>query len=238
MTTCYINGKYKPLSKSFISITDRGFQFSDGVYEVIAIYNDKFVDEILHLNRLKTSLKKLQIKLDLSINQIQNISQKIKKVNSISNGIIYIQVTRGNQSPRDHKYKAKLKPNFIIYSIKKNFKNLDKLAIKGVKTSLYPDIRWLRSDIKSISLLGNVMAANHANKNNCHESILYDHKNNGQSLLQEGDSFHELMLLMDKNHHLRMVLSGNREGHIRRMKQTMALLQKQYDKILLKPEDT
>ena len=184
MTTCYINGKYKPLSKSFISITDRGFQFSDGVYEVIAIYNDKFVDEILHLNRLKTSLKKLQIKLDLSINQIQNISQKIKKVNSISNGIIYIQVTRGNQSPRDHKYKAKLKPNFIIYSIKKNFKNLDKLAVKGVKTSLYPDIRWLRSDIKSISLLGNVMAANHANKNNCHESILYDHKNN----ITEGNS--------------------------------------------------
>ena len=67
---------------------------------------------------------------------------------------------------------------------------------------------------------------------------LYDHENNGQSLLKEDDSFHKLMLLMDKNHHLRMVLSGNREGHIRRMKQTMALLQKQYDKILLKSDDT
>tara|TARA_B100000963_G_C22578731_1_gene649800 strand:- start:1395 stop:1583 length:189 start_codon:yes stop_codon:yes gene_type:complete len=57
----------------------------------------------------------------------------------------------------------------------------------------------------------------------------------GQSLIQDGEGFNELMLLMDKKHHLRMVLSGNREGHIRRMKQTMALLQKQYDKTLVKP---
>lgn len=65
------------------------------------------------------------------------------------------------------------------------------------------------------------------------ESI-YDCNNNGQSLIQKGNNFHELMLLMDKKQHLRMVLSGNREGHIRRMKQTMALLQKEYDKTLLK----
>ena len=65
---------------------------------------------------------------------------------------------------------------------------------------------------------------------------VFDHQNNGQSLIQDGENFHELMLLMDKKQHLRMVLSGNREGHIRRMKQTMALLQKQYDKTLLKSE--
>lgn len=65
---------------------------------------------------------------------------------------------------------------------------------------------------------------------------VYDHQNNGQSLVQDNESFHELMLLMDKKHHLRMVLSGNREGHIRRMKQTMALLQKQYDKTYLNSE--
>jgi cytochrome oxidase Cu insertion factor (SCO1/SenC/PrrC family) len=65
---------------------------------------------------------------------------------------------------------------------------------------------------------------------------IYDHQNNGQSLLQEDQNFHELMLLMDKKQHLRMVLSGKREGHIRRMKQTMALLQKQYDKTHVKSE--
>lgn len=184
MTTCYINGKYQSLSRSSISITDRGFQFSDGVYEVIAIYNNKFVDEKLHLNRLKTSLSKLDIKINLSIDQIQNILTKIRNLNKVSNGIIYIQITRGNQNPRDHKYIDNLKPNIIIYSIKKNFKRLDNLALRGVKTTLYPDIRWLRSDIKSISLLGNVMAANHAKKKNAHESILYDLKNN----ITEGNS--------------------------------------------------
>ncbi len=177
MTTCYINGKYKPLSQSNISITDRGFQFSDGVYEVIAIYNDKFVDLNLHLNRLKTSLNKISIKISLNQSQIEKISQKIKKLNKISMGIIYIQITRGNQNPRDHKYKNDLKPNIIIYSLKKDFKKLDKLALIGVKTALYPDIRWLRSDIKSISLLGNVMAANFAKKKKSHEAVLYDHNN-------------------------------------------------------------
>lgn len=184
MTTCYINGKYKPLNKSNISITDRGFQFSDGVYEVIAIYNDKFVDLKLHLNRLKTSLKKIDIKIRLNQSQIEKISQKIKKLNKLSMGIIYIQITRGNQNPRDHKYTNYLKPNIIIYSLKKDFKKLDKLALKGVKTSLYPDIRWLRSDIKSISLLGNVLAANYAKKDKSHEAVLYDQKNN----ITEGNS--------------------------------------------------
>jgi len=65
--------------------------------------------------------------------------------------------------------------------------------------------------------------------------VVYNHQSNGQSLIQDDESFNELVLLMDKKHHLRMVLSGNREGHIRRMKQTMALLQKQYDKTLVKP---
>ena len=184
MTTCYINGKYRPLSQSNISITDRGFQFSDGVYEVIAIYNDKFVDLKLHLNRLKTSLNKIDIKISLNQSHIVKISQKIKKLNKISMGIIYIQITRGNQNPRDHKYTNDLKPNIIIYSLKKDFKKLDKLALKGVKTTLYPDIRWLRSDIKSISLLGNVLAANYAKKNKSHEAVLYDHNDN----ITEGNS--------------------------------------------------
>ena len=76
----YLNNKYIPFKDAKIPIEDRGFQFSDGVYEVIAIYNNKFVDEILHLNRLRTSLNKLNIKIKLSIKQIQNISLKIKKL--------------------------------------------------------------------------------------------------------------------------------------------------------------
>ena len=184
MTTCYINGNYRGILESKVSITDRGFQFSDGIYEVIAVYENRFVDIDLHLNRLIKSLNKLKIKINLKVNQIENISKKIKKLNNLSNGIIYIQITRGDQHPRDHKFPKGLKPNIIIYSIPKDFKKINSKAKRGVTTSLYPDIRWLRSDIKSISLLGNSMAANHAKEKKNHEAILYDEKN----YITEGNS--------------------------------------------------
>ena len=184
MTTCYINGNYRDILESKVSITDRGFQFSDGIYEVIAVYENRFVDIDLHLNRLIKSLNKLKIKINLKVKQIENISKKIKKLNNLSNGIIYIQITRGDQHPRDHKFPKGLKPNIIIYSIPKDFKKINSKAKRGVTTSLYPDIRWLRSDIKSISLLGNSMAANHAKEKKNHEAILYDEKN----YITEGNS--------------------------------------------------
>ena len=194
MTTCYINGNYKDILKSKVSITDRGFQFSDGIYEVIAVYENRFVDIDLHLNRLIKSLNKLKIKINLKVKQIENISKKIKKLNNLSNGIIYIQITRGDQHPRDHKFPKGLKPNIIIYSIPKDFKKINSKAKRGVTTSLYPDIRWLRSDIKSISLLGNSMAANHAKEKNNHEAILYDEKN----YITEGNSSSIWIIKKDK----------------------------------------
>jgi len=194
MTTCYINGNYKDILKSKVSITDRGFQFSDGIYEVIAVYENRFVDIDLHLNRLIKSLNKLKIKINLKVKQIENISKKIKKLNNLSNGIIYIQITRGDQHPRDHKFPKGLKPNIIIYSIPKDFIKINSKAKRGVTTSLYPDIRWLRSDIKSISLLGNSMAANHAKEKNNHEAILYDEKN----YITEGNSSSIWIIKKDK----------------------------------------
>ena len=184
MTTCYINGKYKPLNQSFVSVTDRGFQFSDGIYEVIAVFKNEFVDFQLHISRLFVSLRKMNIKINLNKDEIARITKKIRKINQLEMGIIYIQITRGDQNPRDHKYPNKIKPNIVIYSINKDFEYLNKLAKKGVKTSLYPDIRWHRSDIKSISLLGNVLAANHAKKNKSHEAVLF----NSRNMITEGNS--------------------------------------------------
>ncbi len=184
MATCYINGKYLPLSKAKISVTDRGFQFSDGVYEVIASYDGTLIDIDLHLKRLKKSLKEIDIKINLSIEEILKISNKIQSMDNLKTGIIYIQVTRGNQNPRDHKYTNNLKPNIIIYSIQKDLKANDQLSNKGVPVITYPDIRWLRADIKSISLLGNVMAVNKAKDMKCHEAILIDQNSN----VTEGNS--------------------------------------------------
>tara|TARA_B100001059_G_C17824933_1_gene580757 strand:+ start:935 stop:1780 length:846 start_codon:yes stop_codon:yes gene_type:complete len=184
MATCYLNGKYLPLSKAKISVTDRGFQFSDGVYEVIASYDGTLIDIDLHLKRLKKSLKEIDIKINLSIEEILKISNKIQSMDNLKTGIIYIQVTRGNQNPRDHKYTNNLKPNIIIYSIQKDLKANDQLSNKGVPVITYPDIRWLRADIKSISLLGNVMAVNKAKDMKCHEAILIDQNSN----VTEGNS--------------------------------------------------
>ena len=184
MATCYLNGKYLPLSKAKISVTDRGFQFSDGVYEVIASYDGTLIDIDLHLKRLKKSLKEIDIKINLSIEEILKISKKIQSKDNLKTGIIYIQVTRGNQNPRDHKYTNNLKPNIIIYSIQKDLKANDQLSKKGVPAITYPDIRWLRADIKSISLLGNVMAVNKAKDMKCHEAILIDQNSN----VTEGNS--------------------------------------------------
>jgi len=184
MATCYLNGKYLPLSKAKISVTDRGFQFSDGVYEVIASYDGTLIDIDLHLKRLKKSLKEIDIRINLSIEEILKISNKIQSMDNLKTGIIYIQVTRGNQNPRDHKYTNNLKPNIIIYSIQKDLKANDQLSNKGVPVITYPDIRWLRADIKSISLLGNVMAVNKAKDMKCHEAILIDQNSN----VTEGNS--------------------------------------------------
>lgn len=184
MATCYLNGKYLPLSKAKISVTDRGFQFSDGVYEVIASYDGTLIDIDLHLKRLKKSLKEIDIRINLSIEEILKISKEIQSKDNLKTGIIYIQVTRGNQNPRDHKYTNNLKANIIIYSIQKDLKANDQLSKKGVPVITYPDIRWLRADIKSISLLGNVMAVNKAKDMKCHEAILIDQNSN----VTEGNS--------------------------------------------------
>tara|TARA_B110000858_G_C17805539_1_gene477734 strand:- start:1363 stop:2208 length:846 start_codon:yes stop_codon:yes gene_type:complete len=184
MATCYLNGKYLPLSEAKVSVTDRGFQFSDGVYEVIASYDGVLIDIDLHLKRLKKSLKEIDIKVNLSIEEILKISNKIQLKDNLKTGIIYIQVTRGNQNPRDHKYTNNLKPNIIIYSIQKDLKANNKLSKKGVPVITYPDIRWLRADIKSISLLGNIMAVNKAKDMKCHEAILIDQN----SHVTEGNS--------------------------------------------------
>ena len=101
MTTCYINGNYRDILESKVSITDRGFQFSDGIYEVIAVYENRFVDIDLHLNRLIKSLNKLKIKINLKVNQIENISKKIKKLNNLSNGIFTIKKKGGINNQRN-----------------------------------------------------------------------------------------------------------------------------------------
>ena len=168
----YLNSKFIKFRDAKIHIEDRGLQFSDSVYEVISFYNQQLVDFEFHIKRLKYSLKELKIKYLVNQDKLKKIFKKIINLNKLKNGIIYMQITRGIQ-PRDHAYKINLIPNLIIYVINKKF-NLPNKNFKGEKAITYKDLRWKRRDIKTVSLLANVLAKKEAVRKNAYEAILID----------------------------------------------------------------
>ena len=170
----YLNSKYVNFKDAKVHIEDRGLQFSDSVYEVVAFFNKKLIDFEFHIKRLKYSLGELKIKYIVNNNKLNNIFNKLIDLNNINNGIIYLQITRGVQ-PRDHVYRDNLKQNIIIYARKTKF-NFPKNKFKGQKAITYKDLRWKRRDIKTVSLLPNVLAKKEAAKNNAYEAILIDNE--------------------------------------------------------------
>ena len=166
----YLNNKYIPFKDAKIPIEDRGFQFSDSVYEVVKIINKKILDFDFHIRRLKYSTSELNFNFKVNSKLFNKIFQNLIIKNKLSNGIIYLQITRGVQS-REHAYKKKLKPNVIVYTAKKKF-NLPNKNYKGFKAITYPDIRWGRPDIKTTSLLANIIASTVASKKGAYETIL------------------------------------------------------------------
>ena len=166
----YLNSKYIPFKDAKIPIEDRGFQFSDSVYEVVKIINKKILDFDFHMRRLKYSTSELNFNFKVNSKLLKKIFQNLIIKNKLSNGIIYLQITRGVQS-REHAYKKNLKPNVVVYTAKKKF-NLPNKNYKGFKAITYPDIRWGRPDIKTTSLLANIIAATEASKKGAYETIL------------------------------------------------------------------
>ena len=168
----YLNSKFVKFRDATVHIEDRGLQFSDSVYEVVAVFNNKLIDFDFHLIRLSFSLNELKINYKINAKKLKNIFEQIISRNKIKSGIIYLQITRGVQS-RDHAYKEKNKPNVIIYSLNKKF-NLPGKSFIGKTAITTQDLRWKRRDIKTVSLLANVLAKQIAKKNNAYEAILID----------------------------------------------------------------
>ena len=168
----FLNSKFVNFDNAKIHIEDRGLQFSDSVYEVIPFYNKRLIDLFFHIKRLKFSLKELNINYKVNTDYFTKIFNKLVLYSKIKNGLVYLQITRGVQS-RDHAYKDNLKPNIIIYVIDKKLNIPDK-NFKGQKAVTYKDLRWKRRDIKTVSLLGNVLAKKYAVKKNAYEAILID----------------------------------------------------------------
>ena len=167
----YVNGDYVAEDEAKISIFDRGFLFADGVYEVTSVLGGKLIDFQGHARRLLRSLSALQMENPISDKELLTVHRELIDRNNIVEGLVYLQITRGVQ-PREHAYKKNLKPNIIIYTARKNF-NLPNKNYKGFKAITYPDIRWGRPDIKTTSLLANILAATYASNVGAYESIFF-----------------------------------------------------------------
>jgi len=170
--TAYVNGRYVPHAKAAVHIEDRGYQFADGVYEVVPVHKGILVDEELHLDRLERSLRELRIAMPASRQALKLISEQVMRRNGLTNGFLYMQVTRG-VAPRDHKFPAAAQPALVMTVRQMKPTPKEKLE-KGIAVITVPDIRWKRRDIKSVSLLPNCMAKQQAAEAGAVEAWMVD----------------------------------------------------------------
>jgi D-alanine transaminase len=168
---CFFNGQFLELSEIKLSPFDRGFLFADGVYESIRTYNKKLFRYEDHLARLRRSLKETRIEFK-EINALENIIYELMIKNDIEDeALAYLQITRGSAIPRTHSFpQEKISPSIFI-SVQNLKENLEEQT-RGVKVILQEDVRWLRCDIKSTSLLPVVLASQKATEENAAEAIL------------------------------------------------------------------
>ena len=153
----YVDGVYQPLNLPGILVEDRGYQFADGVYEVCAIRDGRLLDEARHLDRLEYSLDALDMPMPMSRPALQQVMRETLRRNRIHSGILYMQVSRG-VAPREHMYDASLKPILVMTARPISAERRLQIMKKGISVISVPDQRWARCDIKSISLLPNVLA--------------------------------------------------------------------------------
>jgi D-alanine transaminase len=166
----YLNGNFLSKNKAFISPEDRGFNFADGIYEVVKYYKGRPFRMEDHLERLARSLHEIKISFSVDYH-ILKIFAQLLSLNGLSKADagIYIQITRGSHQ-RVHHFPANLEPT--VYAFAFPFPSFTEMLDKGIMVTTAEDIRWLRCDIKSVSLLPNTMLYNEAVENGAGECIL------------------------------------------------------------------
>lgn len=165
----YVNGRYLPHRRAQVHIEDRGYQFADGIYEVLAVSGGAFVDCEPHLERLERSLRELRIAMPMSRAALRFVMAEVVRRNDVVDGIIYIQMTRG-AGPRDHAFPTRCETQ-VVMTARRTRPHPPAYGEDGVKAVTVPDIRWERCDIKSISLLPNVLAKQTAREAGAYEAL-------------------------------------------------------------------
>jgi len=168
----YVNGAYVPLSEAGVNIEDRGYQFADGVYEVCLVVDGQFWDEAGHLARWGRSLDALSIRRPISDRALKIVMNQVVRKNRLDSALVYMQATRG-VAPRNHPFPGDaVSPSLVLTARRFRLENSNQIAARGVNVITAPDIRWARVDIKSISLLPNILAKEAAQRAGAGEAWL------------------------------------------------------------------
>ncbi len=175
MRIVYLNGEYLPESEAKISIFDRGFLMADGVYEVTSVLDSKLIDFDGHCTRLARSLQELAMQAPCSDAELLVIHRELVTQNELTEGLIYLQVTRGNPGDRDFAYPpADTPPTLVLFTQAKTNLADNPAALTGWKVISVPDIRWARRDIKTTQLLYPSMAKMAAKAAGCDDAWMVE----------------------------------------------------------------
>jgi len=158
----YLNGSYVPKEQAMVSVDDRGFVFGDGVYEVIRASNGRLFEPERHVRRLERSLREISLTLpEAELRGLIDVWRELLRANDVESGdaIVYMQVTRG-AAPRAHQFPAAIRPT--VFASAAAWTLPTALRTRGARVITVPDVRWSRCDIKTITLLPNVLAKQRA----------------------------------------------------------------------------
>jgi len=173
MTTVYLNGEFIPKERATISVEDRGFIFGDGIYEVVRVIDGRIFEWGAHAARLARGLSGIRIPLDASsIEALKGVCERLVSDNGLADGeaTVYMQVSRG-AAPRTHHFPPPgTRPT--VYASASRFVVPRDQREAGVRAITFPDFRWLRCDLKTVNLLGAVLARQAATEAGAYEAVL------------------------------------------------------------------
>ena len=169
----YVNGRYVPQPEAAVNIEDRGYQFGDGIYEVVHLYDGRFIDEDLHLARLERSLREIALPMPMPRASLRLVLREVARRNRVTEGLLYMQVTRG-VARRDHAFPSKPIPPALVVTVKRIAPYPTNVDRWGASVITMPDLRWARCDIKTVNLLPNCLARQAAREKGAIEAVLYD----------------------------------------------------------------
>lgn len=175
MTTVYLNGDYLPMEEAKISPMDRGFLFGDGIYEVVPSYDGRLVGFAPHMSRMQDGLNAIEIRLHVDHEEWREIAHQLITRNGGGNLGIYIHVSRGADTKRNHAYPPGISPTIYAFAFEIPAAPVpQKYAASCYTVATTEDMRWKRCNIKSTALLGNVMHYQHGHALGHNETILYN----------------------------------------------------------------